>query len=257
MRPEQIVAEIKESGLRAVWRRFFDRDQVEVCCNASGGPKHVICNGDEGDPGAFMDRSILESDPHSVIQGMIIAAHAVGARYGHIYVRAEYPLAERVQMALQDAEELNLLGRSILGSHFSFDIKLFQGSGAFVCGEETALIASLEGNPGVPRHRPPYPTIKGLHGKPTLINNVKTLAYVRHIVEHGSTWFAGIGTERCTGTAVFALAGKVVSAGLVEVPTDQPFARLSLMLAAACPSESASRRCRSEGRPGLPSGILT
>jgi NADH-quinone oxidoreductase subunit F len=179
----------------------------------------VICNGDEGDPGAFMDRAILESDPHSVLEGMLIAGYATGARRGYIYVRAEYPLAvRRVETALRQARHLGLLGRNILGSGFSFDIKLFQGSGAFVCGEETALIASIEGKPGIPHHRPPFPAVKGLYGKPTVINNVKTLAYVPRIVKNGAPWFASMGTERSTGTAVFALAGKVINTGLTEVP---------------------------------------
>jgi len=220
MPPEEIIDEVRRSGLRGRGGAGFPTGQKwEICRQAQGNPKYVICNGDEGDPGAFMDRAILESDPHSVIEGMIIAGYAVGARYGYIYVRAEYPLAvERVQIALRQARKLNFLGKNILDSDFSFDIRLFQGSGAFVCGEETALIASLEGEAGIPQHRPPYPAVKGLYGKPTLINNVKTLAYIRHIINHGAEWFASIGTERSKGTAVFALAGKVVNTGLAEVP---------------------------------------
>jgi len=218
--PEEIINEVKRSGLRGRGGAGFPTGQKwEICRKARGKPKYVICNGDEGDPGAFMDRAILESDPHSVLEGMIIAGYAIGARYGYIYVRAEYPLAvHRLQVTLRQARKLNLLGKNILGSDFSFDIKLFQGSGAFVCGEETALIASLEGKPGIPHYRPPYPAVSGLYGKPTLINNVKTLAYIRHIIESGAEWFASIGTERSKGTAVFALAGKVVNTGLVEVP---------------------------------------
>jgi NADH-quinone oxidoreductase subunit F len=220
MPPERIIAEVKDSGLRGRGGAGFSTgEKWEVCAKAKGNPKYLVCNGDEGDPGAFMDRAILESDPHSVIEGMLIAAYAIGASYGYIYVRAEYPLAvKRAQLALQQAKKLNLLGRNILGSDFSFDIKLFQGSGAFVCGEETALIASLEGKAGTPHHRPPYPAISGLDGKPTLVNNVKTLAYLRHIVDKGAEWFTGIGTENSPGTAVFALAGKVVNTGLAEVP---------------------------------------
>jgi NADH-quinone oxidoreductase subunit F len=166
-----------------------------------------------------MDRAILESDPHSVIEGMIIAAYAIGARHGYIYVRAEYPLAvQKVQNATRQAAELKLLGDNILGSDFSFDITLFQGSGAFVCGEATAMIASIEGKPGIPRHRPPRLAAKGLFGKPTVLNNVKTLAYVPHIIKNGAEWFSQMGTEKSKGTAVFALAGKVVNTGLVEVP---------------------------------------
>jgi NADH-quinone oxidoreductase subunit F len=218
--PEDIVDGLKRSGLRGRGGAGFPTGQKwETCRNARGRPKHVICNADEGDPGAFMDRAILESDPHSVLEGMIIAGYAVGARHGHIYVRAEYPLAvERARIAIRQARKLNLLGRNILGSDFSFDIRLFQGSGAFVCGEETALIESLEGKAGLPYHRPPFPASRGLNGKPTVINNVKTLASIRHVIENGAEWFASIGTEGSKGTAVFALAGKVVNTGLAEVP---------------------------------------
>jgi NADH-quinone oxidoreductase subunit F len=220
MQPEEIIAEVKRSGLRGRGGAGFPTgEKWEICRNAPGKPKYVICNGDEGDPGAFMDRAILESDPHSVLEGMLIAGYAIGARYGYIYVRAEYPLAvRRTRLALRQARKLNLLGKNILGSDFSFNIKLFQGSGAFICGEETALIASLEGNPGTPNYRPPYPAISGLYGKPTVINNVKTLAFIRHIIENGAKKFASIGTQRSSGTAVFALAGKVVNTGLAEVP---------------------------------------
>ena len=220
MEPVEIIGEVSRSGLRGMGGAGFPTGQKwEICRSAPGRPKYVICNGDEGDPGAFMDRAVLESDPHSVVEGMIIAGYAVSARYGYIYIRAEYPLAvQRVRHALSQARKRHLLGKNILGSDFSFDIRLFQGSGAFVCGEETALITSMEGEPGMPHHRPPYPANKGLYGKPTLINNVKTLASIRHIIENGAEWLAGIGTERSKGTAVFALAGKVVNTGLVEVP---------------------------------------
>jgi NADH-quinone oxidoreductase subunit F len=220
MEPEEIIDEVKRSKLRGRGGAGFPTGQKwEICRSARGKPKYVICNGDEGDPGAFMDRAILESDPHSVLEGMLIAGYAISARYGYIYVRAEYPLAvHRVQVALEQARKQGLLGKHILGSDFSFDIRLFQGSGAFVCGEETALIASLEGKPGMPYHRPPYPATNGFYGKPTLINNVKTLAAVRHIIENGAEWFANIGSEQSKGTAVFALAGEIVNTGLVEVP---------------------------------------
>ena len=218
--PEEIIDQVKGSGLRGRGGAGFPTGMKwEICRSTRGKPKYIICNGDEGDPGAFMDRAILESDPHSVIEGMIIAGYAIGARYGYIYVRAEYPLAvERVRIALKQARKANLLGRHILGSDFSFEVRLFQGSGAFVCGEETALIASLEGKPGMPHHRPPYPATDGLNGKPTVINNVKTLVNIRHIIENGAEWFTSTGTEKSKGTAVFALAGKVVNTGLVEVP---------------------------------------
>jgi NADH-quinone oxidoreductase subunit F len=220
LQPQEILEEVKRSGLRGRGGAGFPTWQKwEVCGNSRGRPKYVICNADEGDPGAFMDRAILESDPHSMIEGMVIAAYGVGARHGYIYVRAEYPLAvHRVRIALRQAHRLGLLGKNILGSDFNFDIKLFQGSGAFVCGEETALIASLEGSQGLPRHRPPFPAVSGLNGKPTLINNVKTLAYVPRIMANDAAWFSSIGTEESKGTAVFALAGKVVNTGLTEVP---------------------------------------
>jgi NADH-quinone oxidoreductase subunit F len=218
--PAAVIDEVKRSGLRGRGGSGFPAgDKWTVCRETPGRPKYIIGNADEGDPGAFMDRAILESDPHSVLEGMIIAAYAAGARYGYIYVRAEYPLAvRRTERALRQARQLNLIGRNILGSDFSLDIRLFRGSGAFVCGEETALIASLEGGAGMPRHRPPYPATSGLRGKPTLVNNVKTLAYVPYIINEGADSFARIGTEQSRGTAVFALAGKVVNTGLVEVP---------------------------------------
>lgn len=218
--PAKVIDEVRKSGLRGRGGAGFTTgEKWAVCRKAEGSPKYVICNGDEGDPGAFMDRTILESDPHSVLEGMLIAAHAVGASQGYIYVRAEYPLAvQRTQVALRQAKRSNLLGKNILGSDFSFDISVFEGSGAFVCGEESALIASIEGKTGTPSHRPPYPAYSGLYGKPTLINNVKTLAFARHIIDKGAKWFSNIGTPNSPGTALFALAGKVANTGLVEVP---------------------------------------
>jgi NADH-quinone oxidoreductase subunit F len=218
--PDITIELVIKSGLRGRGGAGFSTgEKWKICKETPGKPKYIICNGDEGDPGAFMDRSILESDPHSVIEGMIIAAFATGARHGYLYIRAEYPLAvKHAQIAIKQAKRCKLLGRNILGSGLSFDITLFQGSGAFVCGEETALIASLEGKAGLPQHRPPYPAVSGLDNKPTLINNVKTFAFVPHIINNGAEWFANIGTERSKGTAVFALAGKIVNTGLVEVP---------------------------------------
>jgi len=220
MKPEEIAEEIRKSKLRGLGGAGFPAgEKWEVCRQSPGEPKYLICNADEGDPGAFMDRAILESDPHSVIEGMTIAGYAIGARHGYIYVRAEYPLAvQKVQNAIRQAAELKLSGENVLGGDFSFDITLFQGSGAFVCGEATAMIASIEGKPGIPRHRPPRLAAKGLFGKPTVLNNVKTLAYVPHIIKNGAEWFSQMGTEKSKGTAVFALAGKVVNTGLVEVP---------------------------------------
>ena len=218
--PAEIIEVIRMSGLRGLGGAGFPSgEKWEACRRSPGEVKYIICNGDEGDPGAFMDRAILESDPHSVLEGMIIAGYALGASQGYFYVRAEYPLAvERVQGAIRQAEGLGLVGKDILGSGFSFDVKLFEGSGAFVCGEATALVASIEGRPGMPRHRPPRLATKGLFGKPTVLNNVKTLAYVPLILKNGPGWFSEIGTEKSKGTAVFALAGKVVNTGLVEVP---------------------------------------
>lgn len=220
MPPEAIINEIKESNLRGRGGAGYPTGlKWEACRNTADHPKYIICNADEGDPGAFMDRSLIESNPHQLLEGIIIAAYAVGASEGYIYVRAEYPLAvERLQTATKQAQEKGLLGESILGSDFNFNIKIFKGSGAFVCGEETALIASIEGRAGIPGHRPPYPATKGLHGKPTIINNVKTLSYVPHIINNGADWFKSIGTPGSPGTAVFALAGKVAQTGLIEVP---------------------------------------
>jgi NADH-quinone oxidoreductase subunit F len=237
MKPEEIVEEVKRSKLRGLGGAGFPAaEKWEACRKSQGEPKYLICNGDEGDPGAFMDRAILESDPHSVLEGMIITGYAIGARHGYIYVRAEYPLAvEKIRTALHQAEELNLLGKNILGSNFSFDITLFQGSGAFVCGEATALIASIEGKPGIPRHRPPRLATKGLFRKPTVLNNVKTLAYVPNIIRNGADWFTQIGTVKSKGTAVFALAGKVVNTGLVEVPMGTTLRQLIFQVGGGIP----------------------
>jgi NADH-quinone oxidoreductase subunit F len=258
--PEKVVGEVKKSGLRGRGGAGFPTgEKWEICRQARGKPKYVICNGDEGDPGAFMDRAILESDPHSVLEGMLIAGYATGARYGYIYVRAEYPLAvRRARIALRQARKLNLLGRNILGSDFSFDIRLFQGSGAFVCGEETALIASLEGSAGTPHHRPPYPATSGLYGKPTLINNVKTLAFIRHIIGDGAEGFASIGTEGSKGTAVFALAGKVVNTGLAEVPMGTTLRQLIFDVGSGIPGGKRFKAVQIGGPSGgcLPESAL-
>jgi NADH-quinone oxidoreductase subunit F len=218
--PQSVIDEVKRSGLRGRGGAGFPTGRKwQAGRDAKGMPKYIICNADEGDPGAFVDRALLESDPHAVIEGIIIAGYAVGAHHGYIYVRAEYPLAvERLGIALNQAKKLKFTGNHILGSDFGFDVTLFQGSGAFVCGEETALIASLEGKVGMPKFRPPYPASQGLFGKPTVVNNVKTLAYVRHIIHNGARWFKETGTKDSPGTAVFALAGKIVNTGMVEVP---------------------------------------
>ena len=218
--PDQVIEEVKASGLRGrggagfpTWKKW------DPCSKAAEKTRYVICNGDEGDPGAFMDRTLLESNPHLVVEGLAIAAYAVGASRAYFYIRAEYPLAvERVAKALDQAAKYGLLGKSVLGTDFSLEIEIFQGSGAFVCGEETALIASMEGRPGLPRHRPPFPSESGLNGNPTVIDNVKTLSLVPFIIQNGSSWFKSMGTPGSPGTAIFALAGKVVNTGLAEVP---------------------------------------
>ncbi len=218
--PEEIVDIVKRSGLRGRGGGGFSTGMKwQFCREAEGDVKYVLCNADEGDPGAFMDRSVLEGDPHAVLEGMIIAGFAISAKQGYIYCRAEYPLAiKRLQVAIQQAREQGYLGKNIMGSDFEFDIEIFQGAGAFVCGEETALMISIEGKRGMPRVRPPYPAHSGLYGKPTLLNNVKTYANVSQIVAKGADWFAGIGTEKSKGTAVFALTGKIANSGLIEVP---------------------------------------
>ena len=218
--PGQVIEQIARSGLRGRGGAGYPTGLKWGTVAKAGGPrKFVICNADEGDPGAFMDRSVLESDPHRVLEGMAIAAYAVGAEEGYIYIRTEYPLAiKRLQMAIRQAERAQLLGKAILGTSFSFHVHIRLGAGAYVCGEETALIASIEGKRGQPRPRPPYPAVSGLWGAPTLINNVETFANIAPIIAHGPEWFAGIGTRGSHGTKVFALAGKIVNTGLIEVP---------------------------------------
>ena len=220
MNPRQVAEEIKKSGLRGRGGAGYPTGlKWELVAKQVPTTKYVVCNADEGDPGAFMDRSVLEGDPHRVLEGMAIAGHAVGARQGYIYVRGEYGLAiQRLQTAIKQAEREHLLGARILEQGFQFRIDLRIGAGAFVCGEETALIASIEGKRGQPRQRPPYPPAKGLWGAPTLINNVETFANVPTIIERGAEWFAGIGTPSSKGTKVFALAGKIANPGLIEVP---------------------------------------
>jgi NADH:ubiquinone oxidoreductase subunit F (NADH-binding)/(2Fe-2S) ferredoxin len=220
MTPEQVIEEVKKSGLRGRGGGGFSTGLKWSFCAKSPGPKkYVVCNADEGDPGAFMDRSILEGDPHSILEGMAIGAYAIGADEAYIYCRAEYPLAiQRLKNAIAQAEEYGLLGEKILGSDFSFHVHIKEGAGAFVCGEETALMASIEGMRGMPRPRPPFPAISGLWGKPTNINNVETWVNVPQIILHGGEWYASMGTAESKGTKVFALTGKVKHTGLVEVP---------------------------------------
>ncbi len=218
--PQAVLEEVKAANLRGRGGAGFPAGlKWEAAIKSGGNEKYVICNADEGDPGAFMDRSILESDPHLVIEGMILCAYAIGSQMGYLYIRAEYPRAVRhVQDAIDQARERGLLGSSILGTEFDFDLEIFQGSGAFVCGEATALISSMEGRMGMPQSRPPRLASRGFRGMPTVLNNVKTFAYVPLIIHHGAEWFKSIGTEESPGTAVFSLVGKVANTGLVEVP---------------------------------------
>ncbi len=220
MSPQEVISEVTNSGLRGRGGAGFPTGiKWGFARKSPGAQKYIICNADEGDPGAFMDRSVLESDPHSVIEGMLIAGYAVGASEGYIYVRAEYPFAvQRLEVALARAREAGFIGNSILGYDFDFNIKIRQGAGAFVCGEETALIMSLEGRRGMPRFRPPFPAQSGLWGKPTTINNVETLANIPWIILHGAETYSKYGTEKSKGTKVFALAGKIARGGLIEVP---------------------------------------
>jgi NADH-quinone oxidoreductase subunit F len=220
LQPGQVIDTVEQAGLRGRGGAGFPTGRKwRFARAAEGSPKYVVCNADEGDPGAFMDRSVLEGNPHGVVEGMLIGAYAIGASQGYVYVRNEYPLAvERLTRAIHDARAAGLLGDNLLGTNFSFDIKITRGAGAFVCGEETALIGSVEGNRGQPRFRPPYPAQKGLWGQPTVINNVETWVNVPLILGRGAEWFAGIGTKSSKGTKIFSLVGKVNNTGLVEVP---------------------------------------
>ncbi|MGI6664475.1 MAG: NADH-quinone oxidoreductase subunit NuoF [Christensenellaceae bacterium] len=220
MTPESVIDTLKESGLRGRGGAGFPTGvKWSFAAAQPKGIKYVCCNADEGDPGAFMDRSILEGDPHVLIEAMAIAGYAIGAEQGYVYVRAEYPIAvNRLQIAIDQARELNLLGKDILGSGFNFDLDIRLGAGAFVCGEETALMTSIEGHRGEPRPRPPFPAVKGLFGKPTILNNVETYANIPQILLNGADWFSSMGTEKSKGTKVFALGGKIKNTGLVEIP---------------------------------------
>ena len=220
MTPEQVIQEVKDSGLRGRGGGGFPTGlKWSFTAANAADQKYVVCNADEGDPGAFMDRSVLEGDPHCIVEAMTICGYATGATEGYVYVRAEYPIAvKRLQIAIDEAREYGLLGKNIFDSGFDFDLHIRLGAGAFVCGEETALMTSIEGNRGEPRPRPPYPAVKGLFGKPTTENNVETFANIPQIILKGAKWFASMGTERSKGTKVFALGGKIVNTGLVEIP---------------------------------------
>jgi len=259
--PEQIIDEVKQSGLRGLGGAGFSAGQKwEACYVEEADQKYVICNADEGDPGAFQDRSVLEGDPHSVLEGMIIAAWAVGASQGYVYVRAEYPLAvRRLKIAITQARERGFLGKGILGSGFDFDIEIFQGAGAFVCGESTALVLSIEGKRGLPKLSPrPRTTQYGLWGKPTVLNNVKTLANIPLIINHGSSWFASRGTEHSKGTAIFSLTGNVVNSGLVEVPMGTRLRDIIFDIGGGIPNGRAFKAVQTGGPSGgcLPAELL-
>jgi bidirectional [NiFe] hydrogenase diaphorase subunit len=250
--PEMVIEQIKASRLRGRGGAgFLTGLKWEFLRKAADDRKYLICNADEGDPGAFMDRSVLESDPHSVLEGMAIAAYAVGADQGFIYVRAEYPLAiSRLQIAIKQAKQMGLLGAGIFESPFSFNVDLRIGAGAFVCGEETALMASVEGKRGTPRPRPPFPAESGLWGSPTLINNVETFANVPPIYRRGAEWFAGIGTEKSKGTKVFALAGKIKNTGLIEVPMGTPLSAIVQDMGGGAPDGGQIKAVQTGGPSG-------
>lgn len=252
MKPEEVIEEIRKSGLRGRGGAGYPTGlKWDVSRKAPGDQKYVICNGDEGDPGAYMDRNVLESDPHRVLEGMAIAAYAVGANQGYIYTRAEYPLAiERLKVAIKQAEKHGLLGNRIFESHFNFRIDMRIGAGAFVCGEETALLRSIKGRRGRPRPRPPYPSENGLFGAPTVINNVETLANIAPIIDRGGAWFASIGTPKSTGTKIFALTGKIEHTGLIEVPMGIPLREIIFDIGGGTPNGTEFKAVQTGGPSG-------
>jgi bidirectional [NiFe] hydrogenase diaphorase subunit len=260
MSPEEVVRTITASGLRGRGGACYPTGKKwELLRSAPGEHKYVVANGDEGDPGAYMDRTIMDSDPHRVIEGLAIAAYATGADRGYVYVRAEYPLAiERLDRAIRDARRAGLLGRRVLDTDFALNLEVRVGAGAFVCGEETALMASIEGRRGLPRLRPPYPTEHGLWGDPTMINNVETLANVPAIIEHGAEWFTSIGTATSPGTKVFALAGSLVDTGLVEVPMGTTLREIVFDMAGGIPDGRQFKAAQTGGPSGgcLPARYL-
>ena len=261
MKPTEIIEEIKKSGLRGLGGAGFPTgSKWEAAFQAPGKVKYIICNGDEGDPGAFQDRSVLEGDPHSVLEGMIIAGYTIGAQYGYAYVRNEYPFAvHRLDIAIKQARERGFLGKNILGSKFSFDVEIFLGAGAFVCGESTALVLSIEGKRGMPRPLPrPRTTEVGLWEKPTMLNNVKTYANIPLIINHGSQWFASRGSENSKGTAIFSLTGKVVNSGLIEVTMGTRLREIIYDIGGGIPGGRAFKAVQTGGPSGgcLPPELL-
>ena len=260
MTPEQVIDEVKRSGLRGRGGAGFPTARKwEFCRGYPGEVKYLICNADEGDPGAFMDRSTMEGDPHTVIEGMVIAAYAIGATEGYIYIRAEYPLAvKRLRIALKQAEEGAFIGENILGSKFGFKVHVKEGAGAFVCGEETGLLASIEGKRGMPRPRPPFPAQSGLWGKPTTINNVKTLAVLPVIIAEGAEKYSSVGSEKSKGTAVFALTGKIANSGLIEVPMGISIRDIIYKIGGGIPQNRKFKAVQTGGPSGgcLPADML-
>lgn len=250
--PQEVIDIVKASGLRGRGGAGFPTGvKWQFGLNAKGDKKYIICNADEGDPGAFMDRSVLEGDPHSVLEAMAIAAYAIGADQGYVYVRAEYPIAvKRLQIAIDQAREYGLLGKKIFGTDFDFDVEIRLGAGAFVCGEETALMESIEGHRGEPRPKPPFPANKGLFGKPTIINNVETLANIPMIILNGPEWFASMGTEKSKGTKVFALGGKIVNTGLVEIPMGTTLREVIYDIGGGIPEGKAFKAAQTGGPSG-------
>ena len=250
--PDEVVKEVLDSGIRGRGGAGFPTGRKWMFTkDAPGDVKYVACNADEGDPGAFMDRSILEGDPHAVIEAMTIASYAVGAHQGYVYVRAEYPVAvNRLQIALDQAREYGLLGKNILGTGHDFDIEIRLGAGAFVCGEETALLTSIEGNRGEPRPRPPFPAVKGLFGKPTLLNNVETYANIAQIIRKGAAWYSAMGTEKSKGTKVFALGGKITNVGLVEIPMGTTLREIIEEIGGGIPDGKAFKAAQTGGPSG-------
>ena len=260
MKPQEVIDTIKASGLRGRGGGGFPTGtKWQFAANSVSDKKYVVCNADEGDPGAFMDRSVLEGDPHAVLEAMAIAGYAIGADEGYIYVRAEYPIAvHRLQIAIAQAREYGLLGKNIFGTDFCFDIQLRLGAGAFVCGEETALLTSIEGNRGEPRPRPPFPAVKGLFGQPTIINNVETYANICQIILNGPEWFASMGTEKSKGTKVFALGGKITNTGLVEIPMGTTLREIVEEIGGGVPNGKKFKAAQTGGPSGgcIPASLI-
>ena len=260
MTPEDVIQIVKDSGLRGRGGGGFPTGlKWSLCAPNKADQKYVVCNADEGDPGAFMDRSVLEGDPHCLVEAMAIAGYAIGATEGYVYVRAEYPIAvKRLQKAIDDAREYGLLGKDIFGSGFDFDLHIRLGAGAFVCGEETALMTSIEGNRGEPRPRPPYPAVKGLFGKPTVENNVETFANIPQIILRGPEWFASMGTEKSKGTKVFALGGNINNTGLVEIPMGTTLRHIIYDIGGGIPGGKAFKAAQTGGPSGgcIPASLI-